>query len=165
MTGRPRSQRLAVVIAGWLAAAALATGVTLAAVSSIGTGIFGNSEGPVDQDEIAAVLATATSPAEPGGGTSPATPATPTPTPPASEETPAADPTVITSPGGTVVALCADGLAEVLSWSPAQGYRVDSADRGPDDSVEVEFESGDTEVEVEVRCVDGVPDATVTVDD
>lgn len=153
MEDRPRSHRLAVVIVGWIGAAALATGVTLAAVSSIGTGIFGSSAGPMDKDAVTAALATATAPA------------TPAPVGPTPRGTPGVEPTVITSPGGTVVAQCSDGLVELLSWSPAQGFRVDSAERGPDDSADVEFESGDTDVEVEVRCLDGVPDATITVDD
>lgn len=166
MAERPRSHRLAAAIAGWLAAAALATGVTLAAVSSIGTGIFGSSTGPLDEDEVAAALSTLPPPAEPTPDASPAPPtSTASPTGPVSNGAPAAEPTVITSPGGTVVAQCSDGLVELLSWSPAQGFRVDSADRGPDDSAEVEFESRDGDIEVEVRCVDGVPDATVTVDD
>jgi hypothetical protein len=164
MPDRPRSHRLAVVL-GWIGAAALATGVTLAAVSSIGTGIFGSSAGPMGQDEVATALATATAPADRGSGTSPATPATPPPVSPTPGEAAATDPAVITSPGGTVVVQCSDGLAELLSWSPAQGFWVDSAERGPDDTVEVEFESRGTDVEVEVRCVDGVPDATVIVDD
>jgi hypothetical protein len=65
---------------------------------------------------------------------------------------------VITSAGGTVVARCtADGLVELLSWSPAQGFRVDNAERGPAREVKVEFESGDDDIEVKIRCVDGVP--------
>lgn len=166
MADRPRSYRLTGVIVGWLGAAALATGVTLAAVSSIGTGIFGSSAGPMDSDDVAAALATATATAsgEPRSDPTTTAPAAePTASAPADVAT--AEPTVITSPGGTVVAACSDGLVELLSWSPLQGFHVDSADRGPDDSVDVDFESDETDVEVEVRCVDGVPDATVTVDD
>lgn len=146
------------VVAGWLAAAVLSTGVTLAAVSSIGTGIFGSSAGPLDRQEIIEALAMPSPSAEPTSQP-PATPEqTESPaTGPAPTE-PVGEPTVITSAGGTVVAQCsADGLVELLSWSPAQGFSVDNAERGPDSEVEVEFESEDADVELKIRCVDGVP--------
>jgi hypothetical protein len=141
------------VAAGWLAAAVLSTGVTLAAVSSIGTGIFGSSAGPLDRQEINEALATP----DPTGSPTEPDPAEPAPT------DPVAEPSVITSAGGTVVARCAaDDLVELLSWSPAQGFSVDNAEHGPAREVEVEFESEDDDVEVKIRCVDGVP---VDVDD
>lgn len=144
------------VVAGWLAAAVLSTGVTLAAVSSIGSGIFGSSAGPLDRQRIAEALATTTPAAEP----------TPQPSPvptgsPATESAPteqAIEPRVITSAGGTVVARCAaDSLVELLSWSPAQGFRVDKADHSPAREVEVEFESENDDVNMKIRCVGGVP--------
>ena len=146
------------VVAGWLAAAVLSTGVTLAAVSSIGTGIFGSSAGPLDRQEINAALTTPTPTVEP----TPQPSETPEPTGspvtgPAPTE-PGAGPSVITSAGGTVVAQCAaDGLVELLSWSPAQGFSVDNAEHGPAREVEVEFESEEDDVEMKIRCVDGVP--------
>jgi hypothetical protein len=147
------------VMVGWLAAAVLSTGVTLAAVSSIGSGIFGSSAGPLDRQEVNEALATPSPSVEP----------TPEPTgspvtEPAPTE-PVAEPRVITSAGGTVVARCAaGGLVELLSWSPAQGFSVDNAEHGPAREVEVEFESEDDDVEMKIRCVDGVP-ADVDDDD
>lgn len=147
------------VVAGWLAAAVLSTGVTLAAVSSIGTGIFGSSAGPLDRQEINQALATP-SPAVEATAQPPATPQ-PTATPEPTES--GGRPSVITSAGGTVVARCAaDDLVELLSWSPAQGFSVDNAEHGPAREVEVEFESEDDDVEMKIRCVDGIP---VDVDD
>lgn len=150
------------VVAGWLAAAVLSTGVTLAAVSSIGSGIFGSSAGPLDRQEINEALAT---PAPTGSPTEPdptGSRTEPTPTEPAPTE-PVAEPSVISSAGGTVVALCAaGGLVELLSWSPAQGFSVDNAEHGPAREVDVEFESEDDDVEMKIQCVDGVP---VDVDD
>jgi hypothetical protein len=146
------------VAAGWLAAAVLSTGVTLAAVSSIGTGIFGSSAGPLDGEEINEALATPSPSVEP----TPQPTATPEPTgspvtEPAPTE-PGGEPSVITSEGGTVVARCAaDDLVELLSWSPAQGFSVDNAEHGPASEVDVEFESEDDDVEMKIRCVDGVP--------
>jgi hypothetical protein len=154
------------VVAGWLAAAVLSTGVTLAAVSSIGTGIFGSSAGPLDRQEINEALATPEptgSPTEPEPTGSPTEPE-PTGSPTEPEPTdPVAEPSVITSAGGTVVARCAaGGLVELLSWSPAQGFSVDNAEHGPAREVDVEFESEDDDVEMKIQCVDGVP---VDVDD
>ncbi|HEX6328760.1 MAG TPA: hypothetical protein VFZ72_19490 [Jiangellaceae bacterium] len=157
MAQQPETRRTAMVVAGWLAAAVLSTGVTLAAVSSIGTGIFGSSAGPLDRQEINEALAT---PEPTGSPTEPAP--TGSPTEPAPTD-PVTEPSVITSAGGTVVARCAaDDLVELLSWSPAQGFSVDNAEHGPAREVEVEFESEDDDVEMKIRCVDGVP---VDVDD
>jgi hypothetical protein len=172
VTERSPRHRTLVGVAGWLGAAALATGVTLAAVSSIGTGIFGSSAGPLDRAEIDRALSAQTVPAEPSPtGTAEPSPTgtaepsrTPAPTPDVDVTTPAAEPTVITTEGGTMVARCAGGLVELLSWSPAQGYRVERADRGPDSTIEVEFESSDREVEVEIHCEDGVPESSVEAD-
>jgi hypothetical protein len=145
------------VVAGWLAAAVLSTGVTLAAVSSIGTGIFGSSAGPLDRQEINEALAT---PEPTGSPTEPEPTGSPTEPEPTD---PVAEPSVITSAGGTVVARCAaGGLVELLSWSPAQGFSVDNAEHGPAREVDVEFESEDDDVEMKIQCVDGVP---VDVDD
>jgi hypothetical protein len=134
--------------------------VTLAAVSSIGTGIFGSSAGPLDRQEINQALATplpAVEPtAQPSATPEPTTTPEPTATPEPTES--GGRPSVITSAGGTVVARCAgDDLVELLSWSPAQGFSVDNAEHGPAREVEVEFESEDDDVEMKIRCVDGVP--------
>ena len=147
------------VVAGWLAVAILSTGVTLAAVSSIGTGIFGSSAGPLDRQAIDEALATQSPAAEPTSPPSPAPEPTGSPTTEPAPTEEGTEPSVITSAGGTVVARCsADGLVELLSWSPAQGFRVDKADHAPAREVEVEFESDDDDdVELKIRCVNGVP--------
>lgn len=173
MTERSPRQRLLMAMAGWLVAAVLATGVTLAAISSMGAGIFGTSAEPMAQDEIARALSaqpavagpTPTEPAEPRPVAPTEPSATGTPTPGDMPTAPGGEPAVIVSPGGTAVAQCTGGLVELLSWSPAQGYQVDRPDRGPDDEVEIEFESDDLDVEVTIRCVDGVPEATIEIDD
>jgi hypothetical protein len=152
------------VMVGWLAAAVLSTGVTLAAVSSIGSGIFGSSAGPLDRQEVNEALATPSPSVEPTPEPTGSPVTEPAPTEPAPTE-PVAEPRVITSAGGTVVARCAaGGLVELLSWSPAQGFSVDNAEHGPAREVEVEFESEDDDVEMKIRCVDGVP-ADVDDDD
>lgn len=167
MTERSRRQRAALTVAGWLATAALATAVTLAAVSSIGTGIFASSAGPLDRAEIEQALATA----PPARSASPRPePTTGTPTAPGTSTTqgtpeataaPTGAPEVITSPGGNVLARCIGGRVELVSWSPAQGYHVDSVDRDLRREAEIEFEAEDRDVEIKVRCVDGVLQRTV----
>ncbi|GAA1241969.1 hypothetical protein GCM10009676_28990 [Prauserella halophila] len=69
------------------------------------------------------------------------------------------------TPGGTVVAACArNGQASLLSWSPAQGFRADDIDDGPDDEAELTFESDERDVDVTVECRDRKPHATIDAD-
>ena len=67
--------------------------------------------------------------------------------------------TVLTSRGGDVVASCLPGGAYLDSWSPSQGYEVDSVFRGPSATARVTFESG-SDVTMVVSCTAGVPSAT-----
>lgn len=67
------------------------------------------------------------------------------------------------SPGGTVLAQCTDGRVSVLSASPAPGFTVDDEIEVEDGgATRVEFEAEESEVRVEISCVDGVPQAAVT---
>lgn len=158
----------------WLAAAAGATAVGMAAVGMIGSDIFGSSQEPLTQAEVEQRLASpaagqtagpttdpstgATDPGTPGGSPSaeptgtPSTTATPPTTAP-----PAARPRVVNALGtGTVTAQCnADGTVRILAVIPAQGYEAD-ADDDEDDHPKITFETDATEVEVRLRCVDGV---------
>ena len=56
-------------------------------------------------------------------------------------------PEVIATAGGTVLARCAGGRPEVVSATPAQGFRVqtEEEDGGP----RVRFRAGDVRIEVE----------------
>jgi pyruvate/2-oxoglutarate dehydrogenase complex dihydrolipoamide acyltransferase (E2) component len=150
----PRLRRGAVAVAGWLAAAFLATGVTLAAVTLIGSGIFGESTRTRSQAEVAQALASL----DPTGASSTAPTSEPT-SPPVTSQTPVRR--VITSAGGTVLAECSGRDVTVISWTPAQGYRVDDVDLAAQRDVEVRFEGEDTEVRVKIRCTDGRPDAEI----
>jgi hypothetical protein len=64
-----------------------------------------------------------------------------------------------------VISVCAGTFVRVLSASPALGYRVDSDDDELDDHPSVKFTSGEQEVEVRLRCVDGAPSAEIRYDD
>ena len=65
----------------------------------------------------------------------------------------------LSSTGGTMVARCTGSSAYLVSWSPAQGYRVVHVERGPAVGVEVVFRNAAdrTRVEAEIRCVAGTP--------
>ncbi|TYB38260.1 septum formation initiator [Micromonospora sp. AP08] len=142
--------------AGWLATTVAATLVGLAAIQLVGAGITGTPGGVRDEREVARALA------------SPA-PVTTTPGP---EPTAGATTTVTTASrppatgggrrgfvtgGGTAVAECGRAGVRLVSWSPAQGYRVKDYDRGPDDHVEVRFVGPEGEHELRLRCHGGEP--------
>ena len=84
-------------------------------------------------------------------------------TPPAatgSDGTDGTDGTAFTSKGGEVVASCQQAGAYLISWSPLQGYEVDSVTRGPAATAQVTFETYATRVTMVVSCSAGVPSAT-----
>ncbi|KAA9377556.1 hypothetical protein F5972_18150 [Microbispora cellulosiformans] len=64
---------------------------------------------------------------------------------------------LISTGAGSVIARCDGRLARLQSWTPAQGFRVDDVDPGPDDRARVRFESDEGKLEIEVRCAGGVP--------
>ncbi|GAB1515906.1 hypothetical protein [Actinophytocola sp. KF-1] len=134
----------------WVVAAAAATAVGLAAVAAIGTDIFGAGQDPLSQSEVDELLTSR-----------------PTSRPPATSSTttpPPQDTTTVTE-GGTVIARCEGALVRVVSASPAQGYQVDPDDDEVEDHPSVKFQSAEQEIEVRLRCVNGVPDAEIRYDD
>lgn len=145
----------------WLVAAAAATAVGMTAVSAIGTDIFGGRGDPLSQSEVDEQLRS-----QPPAKSTPTTTTPPAATPPP----PARQRTVATA-GGTVTARCEPGGARVLQAVPAQGFLVDpddsddDSDDNVDDHPSVKFRSGDREIEVRLRCVDGVPREEIEVDD
>jgi hypothetical protein len=154
-------------VSGWLAAAAAATVAGVTAVTLVGRGLGGEqAPDPLSQREIAASLAavTPTAGASPtatvsptvGGPTgAPATTAAPGPAGPSA--------TLLSTPGGTVIARCVGGRVTLVQWSPAPGYAIGEVRPGPDSEARVAFERGgpdgdDAEVEARVSCGgDGVP--------
>ncbi len=70
---------------------------------------------------------------------------------------------MIATAGGTVLARCTGGRPEVVSATPAQGFRVqtEEEDGGP----RVRFRAGDTRIEVNLTCADGRPVAAIESDD
>jgi serine/threonine-protein kinase len=97
-----------------------------------------------------------------GGVAMPITRATPAPSQapaPATPQPPAG--TVLSSAGGTVVALCEQGGSYLQSWSPQQGYEASGVLRGPAGTAQVSFTSNQGKVTMLVTCRGGVPSAAV----
>jgi hypothetical protein len=99
-----------------------------------------------------------------GGVAMPITRATPAPSQapapvPASPQ-PAAG-TVLSSAGGTVVAVCQQAGAYLQSWSPQQGYEANGVVRGPTSTAQVSFISNQAKVTMLVTCPGRVPSAAV----
>ncbi|MEU4482716.1 septum formation initiator [Micromonospora sp. NPDC023966] len=143
--------------AGWLATTIAATLVGLAAIQLVGVGITGTPGGVRDERDVARALASpAPVTATPAESATAATPTAATSRPPAAG---GSRRTFVTD-GGSAVAECGPAGVRLVSWSPAQGYRVKDADRGPDDHVEVRFVGAEGEHELRVRCRGSEPVAT-----
>ena len=127
--------RRLIITAGWLAAAVLAVLVGLVGVGVIRDGITAPITRPLSQAEVERELARI-----------PPSPSAAAPSP--VREGPA--PKAFATRGGTVVARCVDGAAEVVSLSPAPGFLVHDDDefRGVTDNHDrVKFDlscNGDT---------------------
>ena len=144
--------RLVAGVAAWAAAVGAALVVGLTAVGAIGAGLLGPAQQPLTPAEVDARLASA----------DPATPAPETAAPAASVG-PSAAPEVIATAGGTVLARCTGDRPEVVSATPAQGFRVQTED--DDGGPRVRFRAGRTRIEVNLTCADGRPVAAVATDD
>ncbi len=140
---------------GWLVATVAATLVGLGAIELVGAGITGTPGGVRDQREVERALASPELVSVP-----PTRDATTGPSPTAAPP----NPTVtggarrgFATPGGSAVAECGPSGIRLVSWVPAQGYRVKEAERGPDDHVKVRFGGSEGEYELRLRCVGGAP--------
>ncbi|MDP9843798.1 hypothetical protein [Streptosporangium lutulentum] len=141
-------RRLLLAVTGWLATALVATAAGVTVLNVLGGSLTGAGGHALTPEEVRAeLIAAATRPPLPSSAASPE---------------PSAPAKVLSTGGGTVVAVCQDGLVRLRSWSPAQGYSVDDVEPGPARQTEVEFESDRSELKVEVRCgADGLPVHTV----
>lgn len=165
---------------GWLLAAAATTTVGMAAIETLGPGLTGDTQedGPLSAADVQRRLAAESSPSpspitsfavpEPTGDASPAVSRTLVPSRPPSAS-PAASPSTdrgstaraLALWGGTVHASCRDGLATLDAWSPAPGFRVVDAKRGPAASVSIRFKRDDeAEGRTVITCVGDEPTAT-----
>ncbi|WP_444947519.1 septum formation initiator [Micromonospora ureilytica] len=152
-------RRSLLVATGWVATAAIATLIGLGAIRLVGESLTGTPGGVRSEAEIERALA---SPEPPSTGTTGAAPGTSTdsPGPGTTSPTPSASSGArrgFATDGGTAVAECGAGGVRLVSWAPAQGYRVRDVDRGPDDDVEVTFQGAAREYELKVRCIGSEP--------
>ncbi|MEU4531420.1 septum formation initiator [Micromonospora ureilytica] len=146
-------RRSLLVATGWVATAAIATLIGLGAIRLVGESLTGTPGGVRSEAEIERALA---SPEPPSTGTTGAAPPGPGATGPAPSASSGARRGFATD-GGTAVAECGTGGVRLVSWAPAQGYRVRDVDRGPDDDVEVTFQGPTREYELKVRCIGSEP--------
>lgn len=156
-------RRSILVATGWVATAAIATLIGVGAIRLVGESLTGTPGGVRSEAEIERALAAPEPTPTTGPGTAPAAPGT-TSTAPATPGTTSAAPSGSAGPrrgfatdGGTAVAECGVGGVRLVSWAPAQGYRVRDVDRGPDDDVEVTFQGATREYELKVRCIGSEP--------
>ncbi|KAB1934420.1 septum formation initiator [Micromonospora sp. ALFpr18c] len=146
-------RRSILIATGWVATAAVATLIGLGAIRLVGESITGTPGGVRGAAEIERALASPEPVPTGTTGTASAGPSTTTAAPSAS----AGVRRVFATGGGTAVAECAAAGVRLVSWAPAQGYRVRDVDRGPDDDVEVTFEGTAGEHELKVRCIGAEP--------
>ncbi|MGC5310593.1 septum formation initiator [Micromonospora zamorensis] len=146
-------RRSILVAAGWLATAAIATLIGLGAIRLVGESLTGTPGGVRSEAEIERALASPEPVPTGTTGTASVGPGTTSPTPSASSGVRRG----FATDGGTAVAECGAGGVRLVSWAPAQGYRVRDVDRGPDDDVEVTFQGPTREYELKVRCIGSEP--------
>ncbi|MFG1775924.1 septum formation initiator [Micromonospora sp. NPDC049051] len=151
-------RRSFLAVAGWLATAAVATLIGVAAIRLVGESIAGTPGGVLSQEEVERALAAPGPTAPQTGGPSPTATGSGGPsTPAAGGSSPAGARRAFATAGGSAVAECGPGGVRLVSWTPAPGYRVSDAEPGPDDDVEVTFVGPSGEVELKVRCVGPEP--------
>ncbi|MFG1893384.1 septum formation initiator [Micromonospora zamorensis] len=146
-------RRSILVAAGWVATVAVATLIGLGAIRLVGESLTGTPGGVRSEAEIERALASPEPVPTGTTGTASVGPGTASPTPSASSGVRRG----FATDGGTAVAECGAGGVRLVSWAPAQGYRVRDVDRGPDDDVEVTFQGPTREYELKVRCIGSEP--------
>ncbi|MFG2078455.1 hypothetical protein [Nonomuraea maritima] len=135
------------LVLAWAVTAAVATAIAVAVIGSLGNGLTGTSTHVLSGDEVRAALATVTARAV---------------VTPSASPSPTSQDTLLRSRGGTVIASCDGDRVTLRSWSPSQGYSVDSVKPGPAREAKVEFEPDEGEdVELTIFCVSGRPEARV----
>jgi eukaryotic-like serine/threonine-protein kinase len=89
-----------------------------------------------------------------------------TPAPGPGGDSPTTDPArrEVDTAGGSAVVECTGTIAGLITWAPAAGYQTQNAQPGPGPSVQVMFRAGKNHVTIRAKCVNGVPDVTVTED-
>ena len=158
-------------VLGWVAVTAAAFGISMAAVTLVGSSIGDPVADPLSAGQVRRQLEltqrTATPSASPTATptTGPTGPTTTTSADPSRSATAGGPPRLLSSGGGTVIASCADGLVTLESWILADGFRADHWDRAPATTAKVEFESEHDRYKLEITCRSGVPTLQTEHDD
>jgi hypothetical protein len=175
--------RILAGVGAWLLGAGTATAGSLLAVSLLGQGIAASPGQQLTAAAVSRALARESRDPGQGGTPVPRPPARTSPTArpvvtrttaspyvrvsPAPSTATAAPPTagvpgpqaaagtVLTSPGGTVLAECRSAGTYLVSWSPTQGYEASDVTRGPVAVARVVFESPAKSVTMTVTCPGG----------
>ncbi|MDA1361504.1 hypothetical protein O1R50_17890 [Glycomyces luteolus] len=146
------------VVSGWVAAAVVAVGAGIGAVALAQGGTLAPPTEPMSEDSVQAQLdsiGTATPSESPT--------ATDDESSPSSEQTTAGE-EIIATDGGTVIARCNGTEVELVSVSPAQGWRTVGVDAGPAATAAFGFTDDDDDddgLHYKVTCADGVPAAAL----
>ena len=146
-------KRTAALVAGWGLALGLATGVSWAAVSLVGSEVSPPGSAPLSQAEVERRIHAGAG----VGSASPRVGATSSPRA-AAAGTPVQRPVVVQ--GGTVVLTCT-GDRITARTSPRSGYTVTETPGSGGHDLTISFEGGSHRSRVEGSCPAGVPAATV----
>jgi hypothetical protein len=167
-------RRTATNLVAWLVGAAVSVTVGVLALSRVDDGLADGVQ-PLSPDSVTRALPGPPS-SSPTAAVRPVPPSTPgarrtrrPPTvvphrsPPVRTASPPVERSFVTQ-GGSMVVRCTSGRVYLASWSPAPGYRVSDVQRGPGDPpAGLTLLSEHRRVRVELRCVGGVPQATVSI--
>jgi hypothetical protein len=161
------SARFLVGVGAWLLGAGAATGGSLLAVSLLGQSL---APAPSQQLIVPMVNPALAGEAAEAAGATPTPPASPTPSPtrhhkvkPTAAATPEpAEPTVLTSSGGSVVAECQAAGAYLVSWNANSGFQASRVVRGPTATAKATFDDWqrNRSVVMVITCANGAPSAT-----
>lgn len=146
----------------WSLAAAVALAAGVAVVYLAQGELFSDYDRGLSQDEISHELDQAAT-ATPSGPASPEESDASGETESPGEEPPPGE--LIDTDGGQATAVCRPEGAELLWWVPDQGFAVDEVEAGPSAEASIQFDDGESEVEVTVTCDGDKPVASVEHDD
>jgi hypothetical protein len=119
------NRRTLLAAAGWLSAATLAVAIGIAALSVIGTGLTTPENKPLSAAEVDRLLREQPPVSPPVAGPSAAEGAGSSPAPATSvSRSPGVASKALVTRGGTVVARCAAGQAEIVTMSPRPGFSL-----------------------------------------
>jgi hypothetical protein len=160
-----RVRPVAVSVAAWSAGVVISVTVGLVALRTVGLDLGAET---AMQPLTSSTVGPGSSPTESPSGQ----PTTLAPTTETASATPSPSTTSfrtandrwLTSSGGNVLARCGNGLAFLVSWSPAPGYRAEDIVRGPAPTARVTFETTGMEVKMFVTCAGDIPQSTVHKD-